>query len=533
MPPGLQKSLRETLLSSATERDFLCRASYLVPPPELGSNCELLLKDGLPTAAIWARKRFLLFCFGNPAIQSPISTFGHSFLVATDRSDGGLELDAVVLEFTAEGVIDSHLALKSLTTGAMGKFHLRWFVDKQMEYDLKDRDLWLYPVRPSVRTPADLRATLERELNRPQVYRFAAQNCADRIFELFTRGGTSKSGTRLLAIPQEELREIVAAGWTLPPVLIKSLSSLCGEPLRLKGGLVLEGCVRKIRLLLRNAARAENPQEVERLRNLALAEAKRALSDPDGPVAHPDPAGGLWEAPALKSEQDPVFMRRGPDARFAGVSDSRGALGWKVGFRVGSFDFINGDPAPFQSSSLEILSAEASAWDHRPALRRLTLLRLDTLELETETAEGQVRFLEVGWNRIDGQSSAFGRGPSEAGLRFGAGFCWGWGSGVSARASLGPVAGVGASWNAPGSRDQARFTANLGLRGQVQVNSGRTPRIRLTVEWRGLEINAPYRSRVETVLVPWEFKWGSFYCGYTDTDHRWKEWSGGLVLPLR
>ena len=491
------------------------------------------MKDGAPTLAIWARKRFLVFAFGNPTIQSPISTFGHSFLVATDRSDGSLELDAVVLEFTAEGLIDSALAIKSLSTGALGKFHLRWFVDKQLEYDLKDRDLWLYPVRASVRTPADLKARLETELNSLQVYRFAMQNCSDRVFELFCDRRTSRSGTRLLSIPQEELREIVAAGWTLPPVQFKSLSSKCVEPLHIEGDPARERRVRRIRLALRNAARSENPNEVDRLRNQALDEAKQALIGPNRPMAPAELVQGPPGSTTVQVDQDPVLMRRGPDVRFAWRTDGQGNMGWKAGFRAGSFDFINSDPDHFQASALEILSAEAGAWDRHPALRRLTLLHLDTLELETETAEGQVRWIDVGWNRIDGPKEGSRKSPSEAGILFGTGFSWGWGTDLTGRASLGPVAGVGASWKAPGADDQARFEACLGLRGQVQLNPGRTPRIKISAEWRGLEKNSPYRSRVETVFVPWEFRRGSLFFGYTETDHRWKEWSTGLALPLR
>jgi hypothetical protein len=376
-------------------------------------------------------------------------------------------------------------------------------------------------------------AGLETELISLQVYRFAMQNCADRVFEMFCDRRTSRAGTRLLSIPQEELREIVAAGWTLPPVQFKSLSSKCVEPLHVEGGPALEWRIRQIRLDLRNAARSENPHEVDRLRNRALNVAKQALLVPDEPLAPADLVQGLRSSTTVQVDKDPVLMRRGPDVRFAGMTDGQGSMGWRAGIRAGSFDFINSDPNHFQASALEVLSAEAGAWGQRPALRRLTLLHLDTLELETETAEGQVRWIDVGWNRIDGPKVGSRTSPSEAGISFGTGFSWGWLTGLTGRASLGPLAGVGASWNAPGADDQARFEANLGLRGQVQLNPGRTPRVKISAEWRGLAKNSPYRSRVETVFVPWEFQRGSLFCGYTETDHRWKEWFAGLSLPLR
>ena len=88
---------------------------------------------------------------------------------------------------------------------------------------------------------------------------------------------------------------------------------------------------------------------------------------------------------------------------------------------------------------------------------------------------------------------------------------------------------------------EPRLVVEPGVAARVSAVAGpvlqglgyRLVRIKISAEWRGLEKNSPYRSRVETVFVPWEFRRGSLFFGYTETDHRWKEWSTGLALPLR
>jgi len=532
-PLRLQQSLQDILATSTTEREFVCRASLLVPSPRPESKQHPFLLGESPTLVDWTKKRYLAFAFANPAIQSPISTFGHNFLVATNHQDGKLELDAIALEFTADGAIDTLLAIKALTISIDGQFHLRWFLDKQLEYDLKDRDIWLYPVKEASRTPAQLDAYLKTHLEAKADYRFTTQNCADRIFEILSDRLITNRGTRLLAIPLEELREIVDSGWTLPPVRVPSSSSRCEEAEPIREGLENPAAIRKIRILLQKAAHSMNPREVEALRDEALNIAKLELfrSRVDAPIV---PRAQEKVAPHVRSRSlDPVYLHRGPDIRFEAMTNAAIPNGFTLGMRIGSFDFVNTDLGAFDASALEFLSAEATTWEGHAALKRLTLLRLDTLEVPTDTSAGQVRWIDVGWHRPEGVKTKSGRPPGEAGLSYGSGTSWGWGETHKFRVSLLPMGGIGASWNTEDKGSRTELAANLGLRGQLQVNTGAVPRGKVSVEWRALELNSPYRIRYEAVLVPWEFKGRALSVKYTTTDHRQEEWAAGIAIRLR
>lgn len=520
----LRQSLQKQLALARDERDFVCRASQLVPSPRPGSGPRCVLDNIPPGLPEWTRKRYLALAFADPALQSPISTFGHTSLVATDRNDGTLELDAILLEFTAEGELDLPMASRALTTGAEGRFQLRWFLDKQTEYDLKDRDLWIFPIRSAVRTPGDLGEVLKSVLPFPQKYRFASQNCADRIFELLTEGRISSEGTRPLAIPLDELREITSAGWTLPPVRIQSLSSQCTDSMNRDSADTMLNRIQEIRLLIRKSMHSYIPQEVESLRNICFITAQQDL-------LLKDPTAAL-QATATAPATCPVDLQRGPDFRMAASTGTEGA-GWSLSARAGSFDFITADPGHCAGSALEVLSAQASSAGGRVALDRLTLVHLDTQESRTPASEGQVRWLDLSWTRYSRLPVLTGAPPREAMLSYGAGGSWSLDDGARVRCGLLPVAGLGTSWNARGTGQGSAFSAYLGVRGQLQLDSGRLPRCRVYGEWRCLETMTPFRSRYGAVVVPWAGPWGALSLGYQATGNRSKEWTAGIALPLR
>ena len=531
--PELGKSLQRLLLSSRTEREFICSASYLVPAFAPGCPGDLLMRGEAPRLADWAEKRYLAYIFIDPVIQSPVSTFGHSAIVATDHNDGTLELDAILLEFTAAENINFNIAMDSLSKGAAGRFELKWYADKQAEYSLNDRDLWVYPVRASVRTPGDLAIPLESVLHNKYLYRFAEQNCTDRIFQLFTEKHVSQGGTRSLAVPLEQLREIVESGWTLPPARIYSLSSKYSKSRKEAAHNRKYESIAEIHRLIGLASHSQNPSMVDVYRNEALLVAKKALQERDETW---DQAMGSQAREVLPEPSpipgDPVHLHRGPDLRAAAVQGPGGAKGWILGMRYGSFDFINSDRDHFQSSELEILSAEASIRAREIAFRKISLFHLNSLEVATEESDGQVRYLDLGWERYEGLRSKSGKAPSEAGIGYGLGSSMGWNDAWGLRASLSPVLGMGSSWNSPGSDRGGVFAANLGLRGQVQLNPGLVPRFEVLAEWRGLELNSPYRSRVTSTLVPWADGRGALYLGCTVTDRNYLEWSVGFALPF-
>jgi hypothetical protein len=492
-----------------------------------------LIGGSQPTLDTWKRKKHLAFVFIDPALQSPISTFGHNALVATDRTDGTLELDAVLLEFAAEGAINTRLAVKALTTGTTGRFTLQWFNNKQVEYNLRDRNLWIYPIPASVRAPFDFAAPLQIALVNPTTYRFARQNCADRIFELFSEKRISNRGTRYLAVPLDELREIVDAGWTLPPGECLSLASRCSRPLPGPEDTQLGALLLAMRRNLIQAAHSSEPNEVAAFRNAALVMAQQALTRRLASLPAEDSAEATPRGDGPGTGRNPVQLQRGPDLRFAFLNRSHAPMALTASWRAGAFDFIQSENEQFKSSALEVLSCKGLITENYASLQQLTLIRLDSLEAPTATDGGQVRWLEIGWNRFDAQQSRAGRIPGEAGVAFGSGFFWAFAQDMKVVGSLLPFGTLGLSWNA---NQQARGnspSASLGLRGQLQINPGQTPRCKLSAEWRAIEWNAAYQSRFGILVVPWHLPGGTFSIEYSRTNGRFDELSVGFAIPLR
>ena len=121
--------------------------------------------------------------FGAETPRSPVSAFGHTFLVF--HRDPFPEPDAVALEFTADLRGSGGNAVAALFATVPGAYRLTWFGDKVFEYEGEDRDLWVYELRMTPSERERLQAEVAARLAAgPFPYNFVAANCSSRVHEV-------------------------------------------------------------------------------------------------------------------------------------------------------------------------------------------------------------------------------------------------------------------------------------------------------------------------------------------------------------
>jgi len=118
--------------------------------------------------------------FAAQNLRSPVSQFGHSFLVFHREDDP--EPSALTVEFAGrlEG-FDSYLL--TLVGGARGHFLFSYFSYKARDYELEDRSLWIYELALTPDEKVRLKRDLVENLGREFPYGIARGNCASYIIE--------------------------------------------------------------------------------------------------------------------------------------------------------------------------------------------------------------------------------------------------------------------------------------------------------------------------------------------------------------
>ena len=118
--------------------------------------------------------------FAAQNLRSPISQFGHSFLVFHREDDP--EPAALTVEFSGhlEGFDDY---LLTLVGGVGGHFVFSYLSYKARDYELEDRGLWIYELALTGDEKARLKRDLIQKRGREFPYGIARRNCASYIIE--------------------------------------------------------------------------------------------------------------------------------------------------------------------------------------------------------------------------------------------------------------------------------------------------------------------------------------------------------------
>ena len=517
-----QERLREALLVSSSEYDFVCRASLLIAPPNQESRIYPLLHGVNPTLKNWNQKEYIAIVFSSPSIKSPVSTFGHISIVATNSPIGDLEPDAVVLEFTATEEMSPSNIAKGLFSNIRGSFGLRWFVEKQIEYDQKDRDIWSYTVNSLIQTPHGLLEDLGSIIDKPMEYNIVDKNCSERLYQLMTTRNIVDSRFNRISVPLDDLKDLASAGWFVNRHKILSTASKAD---------VFDFQSKKlqqVRLGLHSALLSDNPIVVEAKRNEALFLAQQILQE--------NPSGFTTARPSTeKPAGDPTYFKRGPSILIGGGVGDPGRTNrseaLRFEFKVGAFDFLNADQYSFGSSELSFLSVGSTYTEGRLQLDKLTIFKLDATEVSTLSKPGLTRWLYLGWENLL-PFAPRGSSPSEGLISFGGGRTIALDDSGTLQASLRAIAAVGYSKGSQILKPTASFTVFGGGILDIKVNSGAFPRFRYSLEWRPLERNSIYRTRQEFNIVPTEINKVSIFVNYKIYDNKYKEFEFGFSVPL-
>lgn len=123
--------------------------------------------------------------FAAQNLQSPISNFGHTFLIFHNQTVP--EPDSLVVEFT--GTAPTFLDhVSALFLSIPGKYSPIYWSEKKRSYDLENRALWIYGLALNNKQVELIRQYLLQNQHEILDYDFSNKNCAFYINELIRKG---------------------------------------------------------------------------------------------------------------------------------------------------------------------------------------------------------------------------------------------------------------------------------------------------------------------------------------------------------
>jgi len=141
-----------------------------------------------PTYAELAYYSKVSLGFATQDIKSPISIFGHTFLVFHNEEKP--ESDSLLVEFTGEAP-DFLSGVSALVASVPGKYSLNYLSEKRRQYDEENRSLWLFRLNLSEDELQRLRLHLLQTEDIKHPYDFSQKNCAFYIAEALAKASNN------------------------------------------------------------------------------------------------------------------------------------------------------------------------------------------------------------------------------------------------------------------------------------------------------------------------------------------------------
>lgn len=130
----------------------------------------------------------LSVAFASQNNHQPESAFGHVFLVF--HKNDIPEPDAVAVEFVGHVASFTDMVL-SVSNEVNGRYKLADFSQKRLEYDLEDRDIFVFELNVSSQEVLLLKHDISHELTKSYPYSFTKKNCGFYLNRLLTNRGIS------------------------------------------------------------------------------------------------------------------------------------------------------------------------------------------------------------------------------------------------------------------------------------------------------------------------------------------------------
>ena len=166
-------------------------------------------------------KKRLSIVFASQNLKSPVSMFGHTFLVAHNHMPP--EPDAITIEFLGKTSGGFGQYFNALVSHIDGEFRLSKFIIKNREYDFEDRNLWVYELdlpENERNQIFDFVSLAVKNKNFP--YTFLNKNCSFYIFNTVIKNSNFEQQS-IYTLPKYTIREIKNSGYiNNPPVLIET-----------------------------------------------------------------------------------------------------------------------------------------------------------------------------------------------------------------------------------------------------------------------------------------------------------------------
>jgi len=195
---------------------------------------------------LYSKKR-LSIVFASQNLKSPVSMFGHTFLVAHNEMPP--ETDAITIEFLGKTSGSFSQYFNALVSHIDGEFRLSKFIIKNREYDFEDRNLWVYELNiPDYEKEQVFSSISSAIKNQNFTYTFLNKNCSFYIFNTVINNRDFDQGS-IYTLPKYTIRELKKRGYinksplfieTDQSKLIKFLNSLNTDE-RTKINQVIEG----------------------------------------------------------------------------------------------------------------------------------------------------------------------------------------------------------------------------------------------------------------------------------------------------
>ena len=149
----------------------------------------------------------MVFATENP--RSPVSSFGHSFLVF--HNDADPEPSALALEFFGDYKATAFLA-RSVFGTVPGGFALTEFHRKSDDSNLEDRDLLIAHLTLSEFEKKKMLVELLKELQGERPYNFFFLNCSNYVYSLVNNATENQCGRALFITPLESVLRLSRCG---------------------------------------------------------------------------------------------------------------------------------------------------------------------------------------------------------------------------------------------------------------------------------------------------------------------------------
>ncbi len=373
-------------------------------------------------------KKHISIVFASQNLKSPVSMFGHTFLVI--HAETIPEPDSIVIEFLGktDGVSWAHL--KALVSYIEGEYRLTRFILKKREYDLEDRNLWIYRLSLSENEKEKLIYNISNNLKKKNLpYTFLNQNCSHYILKLLLYEKKQNSQFLLYTLPKYTIRELQQLGYIATPptnihstqfFLIKKFNELNSQDKKNVAKIVNANntynsqnttpTLKKIASLAiaYKTPRESNPQ----IRNHYFNTQKKILAE-----LNEKNLVSLSE-PLKNNSYDPLKLFGDASLRFGILTKTRGLV---LEGKLAQRDFYTSLNDGLSSSYLEILKTKIVTNDLGINISQFTIFKLDSLVSEHDYRLPFNRLFDLSFYN---HNYEFNKNIGECVARYGYGTSW-------------------------------------------------------------------------------------------------------------